>query len=229
MGIYAVIKGKVSSTGSNLSQRLEDLMTSNIFQNISYLNFEEGLSKILKEAINIDNKQIAFLNKKNIKSHKFEFWPNLNYSQPDLLIKLATENGEIVNIMIEVKLFSPLSGDDQLERECKDLKELPGKDNIFIYLTNHSIIPIEELTKTNLNNIFWLNYEMIFNALKADSEKIIVADIIKLLEHYDFCPFDGWSDKYNKVDLYNARFENLISWITYTQTTKYKKQWIMEK
>lgn len=41
------IKGKISSTGSNLNDRLEDDLTGNVFGNLRYMSFNHGLKQIL--------------------------------------------------------------------------------------------------------------------------------------------------------------------------------------
>ena len=47
----AEIKGKISSTGSNLSDRLEDLLTSDVFGPLRYIPFDEGLLPISSNGI----------------------------------------------------------------------------------------------------------------------------------------------------------------------------------
>ena len=46
----AEIHGKLSSSGSNISDRLEDLLTADVFGCLRYLPFEKGFQKILTRA-----------------------------------------------------------------------------------------------------------------------------------------------------------------------------------
>jgi hypothetical protein len=233
MGIHAVIKGKISSTGSNLNQRLEDLMTSNIFQNISYLSFEEGLYKILDQAVSIDDRKIEFIQNEEILSTKYSFWPNLKNSQPDVVIELKIKNSKIIRVFVEAKLYSSLSGDDQLDREYKDMIERNETgNNVLIYLTQHSAYPREDFQNLRSchRNAFWLNYEMIYNALKANNNNnLVIRDVLNLLRHYDFCPFDEWKNLEKITEKYTPVFDDIIGWSQYLQTIKYQKQWITEK
>jgi len=49
MNVLAEIKGKISQTGSNLSDRLEDKLTGDFFGTIRYLPFEIGLGPVLSK------------------------------------------------------------------------------------------------------------------------------------------------------------------------------------
>ena len=49
--MIAEIKGKLSSTGSNLTNRLEDDLTGNFFGNLRYMSFNKGLKLILMQGI----------------------------------------------------------------------------------------------------------------------------------------------------------------------------------
>ena len=53
--LIAEIKGKISNTGSNLNDRLEDNLTGNVFGTLRYISFEKGLKKILIESISPKN------------------------------------------------------------------------------------------------------------------------------------------------------------------------------
>lgn len=48
--MIAEIHGKISATGSNLSDRLEDKLTGDIFGSLRYLPFELGIGPILSAA-----------------------------------------------------------------------------------------------------------------------------------------------------------------------------------
>lgn len=49
--LLAEIHGKISSDGSNLSERLEDQLTANVFGTSRYLPFHKGIKPILSKAV----------------------------------------------------------------------------------------------------------------------------------------------------------------------------------
>lgn len=71
----AEIKGKISSTGSNLSDRLEDLLTSDVFGPLRYLPFDEGLLPILKSATHWQNGSSLEIEEMPDQSMEVIFWP----------------------------------------------------------------------------------------------------------------------------------------------------------
>lgn len=216
MGTHAVINGKISSTGSNLTERLEDLMTSNIFQLLSYLPVKSGIIQVLSSAINLLGENILLPS--NISQAYYIFWPRWTSCEPDLVISLVTEDKEHINLLIEAKLDSKLSTDDQLVREWNDMQgEYPNQLNYLIYLTKDTIIPkttilnTRKLAKDKIAP-FWLNYEMIFEQIeKIKEDSLIKEDLLKLLKHYHFYPFRKWSNYINVVEDYRFKF-NSFNW-----------------
>lgn len=231
MGIQAVIHGKLSSSGSNLGERLEDLMTSNIFQLLSYLTYEKGLKLILESAINSKNGQLNL--PKNVQDFEIQFWPKWSNCEPDILITLFPADKSKMNILIEAKLFSGLSSEDQLLREWKDLtSQQKGAQNYLIYLTSDSYFPnsVFNQTKklepsTDLCKFYWLNYEMVYQSLIVQSEDSkILKDIIALLSHYYFVPFKGWQ-VYKPTNKYLEFYKEEFAFQPSTPTLKYQQLW----
>lgn len=156
----AEIHGKLSSSGSNISDRREDLLTADVFGCLRYLPFEKGFQKILTKARRcfIDGDIQRLCIKDTNRDGKVRFWPKLEKSEPDVLI----EHGAHL-IMIEVKYLSGKSGDyksnhdnevnmepassDQLAREYQDLKGYGGNytERSLIYLTAHRSLPEEDV------------------------------------------------------------------------------------
>jgi hypothetical protein len=155
----AEIHGKISSSGSNLSDRLEDMLTSDIFGPLRYLPFQDGLLNILLQARNYSNDTWLSLDigDKN-PILKIHFWPKLSNSEPDILIEFGDQL-----FIIEVKYLSGKSGhfdsneaeqgnlesasSDQLGREFIDLLNFPGKfqRRSLIYLTSHRELPMHDI------------------------------------------------------------------------------------
>lgn len=183
----AEIRGKISSSGSNLSDRLEDMLTSDIFGPLRYLPFQDGLLKILLKSKNYSNN--AWLSLDNCDKSsipKYYFWPKLSLSEPDILIEFGDHL-----FLIEVKYLSGKSGhfekngseqdnlelasSDQLGREFIDLLNFPGKfqTRSIVYLTSHRKLPVNDIKAgydavveiypkkigtQYQNNIYWLSW-----------------------------------------------------------------------
>lgn len=187
----AEIHGKISSGGGNLSDRLEDLLTSDVFGPLRYLPFTEGLFCVLGKArlyIDPDTTFYAKFGKNRLHEPEVEveFWPRTGCSEPDVLVKFGDHL-----VVIEAKYLSGKSGDfdpenaetassDQLAREFRDLLEYEGDfpNRTLIYLTAHSTLPKEDLDKSYCavdgeenkekfrQNTYWLSWFEIRNAVE---------------------------------------------------------------
>lgn len=114
--MIAEIKGKISGSGSNLNDRLEDDLTGNIFGTLRYMSFNYGLKQILMQGIypkslaniieNIDEEEW---------SQFIKFWPYDKEGELDVLIDF----NDII-IGIEVKYLSGLSSDDAVNNNSLD-------------------------------------------------------------------------------------------------------------
>lgn len=137
----AEIHGKISDTGSNLSERMEDLLTSDIFGCMRYLPADKALIPFLYTSRSFYGE--AFDIPDNISQIHYSFWPWLKSPgcipcQPDVVIGIETEGFHIHLILVEAKYYSGLSSDederpepnDQLARELDNLNAvsctLPG-------------------------------------------------------------------------------------------------------
>jgi len=106
-----------------------------------------------------------------------------------------------------------IAGSDQLEREWNDLKGYSAKKNtrcFLVYLTMHWTIPtidlkssIEVIGDDSRKNIYWLNWQSIHSILEdilketkgnlSDTEKIVIKDIVELLNKKGLKEFSGYS------------------------------------
>lgn len=156
--MLAEIKGKVSRTGSNLSERLEDNLTGNVFGVLRYLPFSDGLGKVLANAVKQPSDQNKLVQSSIIKSiiakipngpwsDQIELWP---YDQEGELDAILTFDDVIIGI--EVKLISGLSSVDdadhdpsmlskhQLVRESRILVRKGGnKKKILLFIADRSM------------------------------------------------------------------------------------------
>jgi len=216
----AEIHGKISS--GNLSDRLEDLLTSDVFGPLRYLPFTEGLLCVLGKAqlyTDPDTTFYAKFGKNLLNEPKVIFWPRTGRSEPDALIEFDHHL-----VMVEAKYLSGKSGDfdpenaetasyDQLAREFRDLLDYQGdfSDRTLIYLTAHSTLPEEDLDKSRRamngeegeekfrQNTYWLSWFEIRNAVeellgeqKDQNKKLVLDDIKRLLHRKGFRKFEGF-------------------------------------
>ena len=110
----AVIRGKISETGSNLSERIEDLLASDVFGCLRYLPAEKRLMPFLYTARSYQDKALNLpLSAARI---RYLFWPYLktkgcNPCEPDVLLGFETDQG-LHLIMVEAKYYSGLSSEE---------------------------------------------------------------------------------------------------------------------
>lgn len=203
--LIAEIKGKISSSGSNLSDRLEDKLTGDVFGALRYLKFNRGLRQLIEntkfyykngqtpiEEINILGEIGDSYWHKNIK-----FWPYDEEGEIDLLLEF-----EKAVIGIEVKYLSGLSSDDDIDNSANDDKkkssnQLSRESNIIgkIIKNNHKkgflifLAPedvcesiCEEVIKRDI-----LEEDVILGALTWQKVHDVIEDLINIsdLEHIE--------------------------------------------
>lgn len=128
----AEIYGKISDTGTNLSERMEDLLTADVFGCMRYLPIGKALLPFLQTACSFHG-NIFTIPDKIVQVH-YAFWPWLKtpYSipcEPDVVLGLETEGHCIHLVLVEAKYHSGLSSEederpepnDQLARELDNL------------------------------------------------------------------------------------------------------------
>lgn len=196
MGIKAEIHGKISSKGTNITDTLEDLLTSNVFQLLRYMSLEKGLMLVLNEATNIQGDKFTLL--EDISEAEFCFWEKFDNCEPDILIKLKQGSVVYANIMVEAKYLSGksgsaiyindedegedtyIAGSDHLEKQWSALKVYSGKvPHYLIYLTMDWVMPlpaIKESIRASSDDVFskhmyWINWQSIHKILNTIIEK----------------------------------------------------------
>jgi hypothetical protein len=128
----AEIRGKISETGTNLSERMEDLLTSDVFGCMRYLPAQKLLIPFLQTARSFHGNTLTTIDT-IIKVH-YSFWPWLKLPgripcEPDIVLGLETKEREVHLILVEAKYYSGLSSEedertepnDQLARELDNL------------------------------------------------------------------------------------------------------------
>lgn len=219
--MIAEIYSKVSSTNSNLSERLEDELTGNFFGNMRYISFNKGMKHILKNCVKpVENNYI--FNNLNIEewNNCIKFWPREKECEIDIRISL-----ENILIGIEVKLWSGLSSDDeviniekeiiennlieeesenQLAIESRMLNRIGAqKEKILILLgdemsCNSIYKNVKERNIIDSNvTLLYINWQDILLELKNltnlnSYEQLIIEDIIELLKKKGFERFKNF-------------------------------------
>ena len=214
--------GKISRSGSNLSDSLEDKLTGDFFGTLRYMDFCDGLQPILCGALRKSEKQqaeskaaiqlIENVNCTNIRDEEhIKFWPKHDRGELDVLLEFDN-----CYIGIEVKFKSGLSSDDQLIREANILCDLPkDKKKILLFVAKHeSCISVyrkykKDISKQGVHFVF-ASWEDILQSMKdilhggkgskyTFGQKLMICDLVRLLTRKGFDPFlsmiNGISDR----------------------------------
>ena len=210
-------KGKISNTGSNLNDRLEDNLTGNVFGTLRYISFEKGLKKILIESISPKNsKAIDIIKNINVEGwdSNISFWPYDKEGELDVLLEFDS-----CIIGIEVKYLSGISSDDgitneiilskneekesiqQLARESRIIsKKAVNREKILIFIADQQccIDVYKDVCKRNIIkddvNLVYISWQKILDTLQHlkmenEYEKLMVSDLISLLTKKGFEQF----------------------------------------
>ena len=220
--MIAEIHHKISSNGSNLTDRLEDNLTGDFFGAMRYIPFNQGLKPILASCIYpqdlasvIEGINAEYWNE------NISFWPYDNEGEIDVIIEFP----EII-IGIEVKYLSGLSSNDDISNELitsDDIDQLKkescqqlaresriishkGVDKlkilIFIADESTSISVYNDTISRNIiaNGVFLatISWQDILLSLKQNAfgnkfEQLIQSDLVNLLTGKGFEHFNSFS------------------------------------
>lgn len=211
------IKGKISSTGSNLSDRLEDKLTGDFFGALRYLPFEQGLKGILEQVDFTKTEEVEtwakFIDEQTGFKLRYNFWPQHSKGEIDLLL----EFGDTL-VGIEVKYRSGISSQDEGEvlSYDKSLHQLSRYSTMIESLANNKkaylifLAPfsIQRIVQQNLGvnynvsssiGIGFANWEDIHTKLVRmnrtaleGTQEYILSDAKKLLEVKGLKRFTGF-------------------------------------
>ena len=203
--------GKISRSGSNLSDSLEDKLTGDFFGTLRYMDFCDGLQPILCGALRKSEKQqaesqaasqlIENVNCTNIKDEEhIKFWPKHDRGELDVLLEFDN-----CYIGIEVKFKSGLSSDDQLIREANILCDLAkDKKKILLFIAKHeACISVYRKYKNIISkdvHFVFASWEDILQSMKdilnggkgskyTFGQKLMIRDLVRLLTRKDFDTF----------------------------------------
>ena len=213
--------GKISRSGSNLSDNLEDKLTGDFFGTLRYMDFCDGLQPTLRGALRKSEEQqetsqdaiqlLENVNCTNIRDEEhIKFWPKHDLGELDVLLEFDN-----CCIGIEVKFQSGLSSDDQLIREAEILCDLAkDKAKILLFIAGHgSCISVyhkyKDIIRKDVHFIF-VSWEDILQSMKdllngangrkyTFGQRLMIRDLVRLLTRKGFDTFlsmtNGISDK----------------------------------
>lgn len=210
--MLAEIKGKISRTGSNLSERLEDNLTGQVFGALRYIPFPDAMGRLIANTVypqslktEIEQIQTRYW------SDAIEFWPYDLEGELDALLTF-----EDVLIGIEVKFLSGLSSVDeidydpetmskhQLAREARIVyKKGVNKKKLLLFIADRHMCQqvsqeVAELKKANRMNeevtfgyVAWQDFlhELKQLSLPDPFQQVIIRDLIDLLTRKGFEDF----------------------------------------
>lgn len=231
--MIADIKGKLSRTGHNLNDMLEDNLTGNFFGALRYIPFDLALRNILSSGV-YPSKVGDLIAKisADFWSDKIEFWPYDKEGEIDALL-----NFDDSVIGIEVKYASGLSSDDdidnsslideqsieaeksrnQLSRESRIVsRNGEGKTNILLFIANSDSCRnvYEDVINRNIISndvqmayISWQSILVELGKLKLDNRyyQVIIDDLISLLTKKGFEIFKDMQVNFD-VDIDQEKF-----------------------
>lgn len=235
--MIAEINNKISQTGSNLSDRLEDKLTGDFFGTIRYLPFEFGLKQVLSSTLFPNPAEGNQFNRKIEQETGFEyeiqFWPKHDEGEIDLILMI---NRTIIGI--EVKYMSGLSSEDeddpllavtpeesrnQLARYSRLIERLEQKGaKYLIFLAPFRTVKNVEHAFKNRPILSpgvvlgFLAWEDVLSSLEGmetmqlnEGQKLMIRDLVQLLRHKGFFRFQGFGSVRDvKVTTNSYQFEN---------------------
>ena len=218
--MIAEIYGKISRTGTNLSEKLEDELTGNVFGTLRYIPFSVGLQPIICNSV-YPTSIAQDLNSIHAYewSDNIQFWPYDEIGELDAYLEF-----ENVVIGIEVKYLSGLSSDDgpdysgldentskdinnsshQLQREARIIsKKGNGKKRILLLIADsmccadiYSDVEKRKLLDNIDIEFGYVSWQSFLRELQnLDSEdqfhRTIISDLIQLLNKKGFNQFES--------------------------------------
>ena len=231
--MIAEIKGKLSQTGYNLNENLEDNLTGNFFGALRYIPFDLALRNILSAGVH--PREIGDLIGKisaNFWSDKIEFWPYDKEGEIDAFL-----NFDDTIIGIEVKYASGLSSDDDIDNstmiekqsiEAEDSKNQlakesrivsrkgEGRTKILLFIANSEScrkVYNNAVNRNIISNdvqlayISWQSILVKLKKLKLDDRyyQVIIDDLISLLMKKGFESFKDMQVDFD-VDIDQEKF-----------------------
>lgn len=192
------------------TSNLEDELTGDFFGIMRYLPFQRGLKQIIcNSLISMDFNCNYIINNIGDNDFQFSFWKRSKFGLGEIDGSIDVGN---VAIGIEVKYFSNLSGENQLEREAAMLEEWysDSKEKVLIFVAPEDVakrIYFENYQKDCFNKVHlgYITWQDILNSLDTVDtinryEEMMVSDLKALLKEKGFISFDGFQIENSLID-----------------------------
>jgi hypothetical protein len=208
--LQALLRGKLTRQ----EEDMEDLLTSNVFGSIKYVQPEEGLLPLLTSSIDSEGNAPTHVLQR-ISNVKYEFWPWIREPaceacEPDVLITIQPVNNQKIIILVEAKYLSDKSSlanegaapKDQLAREWDNLTRLAGRQKatpILLYVTADLGYPKKTIDDSRKEytqkrkedmDVFWISWRML-PRLFSDKKRDILNDLAEVLQRQGLTFFEG--------------------------------------
>lgn len=182
----AELHGKLSADRPDgVHERMEDLLTSDVFGTMKYAGWEHGfLDWLLKsEPAPVDPQPPPIedlLYQGNITSVEYSFWPKLrNKCEPDLALLFCFGSGDFLLILLEAKYFSGTS-----DRESNEKSDPFGRTGNQIA---DQVRGVSDMTKQELLNWFQASADIRQSDGKFKFQKIhLFITMHSILPVYDY-------------------------------------------
>lgn len=215
--MIAELHNKISSSGSNLTEKSEDELTGNFFGCLRYISFNKGLKKILLECIR-PKELVQYIEPLEVNewSDKIEFWKRVKIQDRNTELDVFLDLDDML-IGIEVKYLSGLSSEDdvdnsdgeeqisynQLSREARALNQISKEKNKLLILLADELSCSEIYHNVKRRNIIsgvkfgYMSWQEILISLSKITnlnpyEQVIISDIILMLEKKEFKRFENF-------------------------------------
>jgi hypothetical protein len=244
--MLAEIHHKIAKNGSNLSERLEDNLTSDFFGTIRYLPFELGMQEVLL-TVEFDDHQLKSYWSESIYllrdyPFRYHFWHKIGPDEIDLLLI----SDDLV-IGIEVKLYSGLSSEDEdidPERDYETSKNQLArysammeknfkntKDKYLLFVAPYQTMSSVKVRMQNVSIISpdvqlgFMNWQDIHQRLDSltstnKSAQLILTDLRNLLKAKELVHFHGFQSALSPIISSNI--------YSFSGKWRWKNQQIME-
>lgn len=199
----AELHGKLAPHRPNgCHDRMEDLLTSDVFGTMKYAGWKHGFMDWLRSAIHpfeVMNASSVLPNNNDIRRLHYAFWPTLlNGREPDLLIGIECMDGNLVQVMMEAKYLSGSSDVQLTDTEITsyysgnqiadqvnnfpqyfpELSHIDVATCIHLYVTAHYSCPTDvyESSKPYIRRndipLFWVNWQSLPSFLVSAQQNL---------------------------------------------------------
>ncbi len=199
----AEIRDKLGHTAGSVYDRMENLLTSDVFTACRYVRPESLMLPFLRTATRWDGSS-GFHIGDDVHSMEYGFWPKVGQDEPDLIACANLADGRAYLLLIESKYLSPKSS-GPLSAEELGSSETP-KDQLARYYTQ-SLPRAHEFLGLEPNAI--ARRAMLYVTAHSVRPAAVLAESVDEIVHFG-CPRD-------KIELYWTNWHALHRLLRFNQ------------